>query len=266
MAREYTITPTGILVYGVLSEPSFEYKQNGEYLAKVRFREEDLEVIKKAYKAHIEEAKEMAIKTLSSGRAKKPAAPKRGELPGKGDPANPGKAPSRGKKPEAPKRGELPWKEDPENPGWFTVNFKKAYSGKKDGREWTSVLPMFKANGSPIEGEAKGIWNGSEVSVAFFPVPYFKTNTVGYGVTMKLGAVQVIRAQYGAAQTAAAFGFASSGEPDDESGTEDEDYDTDDIDDTDDMDDGGDFDTDSTGDEEDDDIPFDVDGDDVPDF
>ncbi len=194
MAREYVTTSTGVLVYGVLSEPSFEYKQNGEYLAKVRFREEDLGPVKQAYKANIEEAKELAIKALSKdGKTKKHA---------------------------EPKRGALPWKEDTENPGWYVVNFKKAYSGKKDSREWTSVLPMYKANGAPIEGEQKGIWNGSEVVIAFFPVPYFQTNTVGYGVTMKLGAVQVLKAQYGSPQTADAFGFTTAGEP--------EDYDTDD--------------------------------------
>lgn len=232
MAREYITTPVGILVYGVLSEPSTEYKPAGEFLAKVRFREEDLGAIKQAYKANINEAKEMAIKSLSKdGRVKKHA---------------------------EPKRGDVPWRADVENPGWYVVNFKKAASGTKDGREWTAVLPMYRANGSPIEGEQKGIWSGSEVSVAFFPVPYFQTNQVGYGVALKLGALQVLKAQYGSAQTASAFGFSTTGDQDDSDSSDSDDSDPDGAYDSGDTYDSDEFDADpgeASGDF-DDDIPF----------
>lgn len=78
--------------------------------------------------------------------------------------------------------------------GQFKVKFKLAASGEtKDGRKFERKPALFGTDGRPFSGV---IGHNSEIRVAFRPSAYF-VPSVGAGLSLRLEAVQVLRASDG---------------------------------------------------------------------
>jgi hypothetical protein len=84
----------------------------------------------------------------------------------------------------------------------------KAYATRKtkSGDVITKTIPVFDAQGNPTSID---FGNGSKVRVNFAVRPYY-TAAIGAGISLELGAVQVIEAKTGTPTTASGFGFSTT--------------------------------------------------------
>ena len=144
------------------------------------------------------------------------------------------------------KEADAPYTFD-EDDGSLLVNFKlKAKVKTKDGSEFEQAVALFDAKGKPFDGDE--IWGGSTVKVSFEVVPFY-TAMIGAGLTLRLKAAQIIELKKGGEQSADSFGFGEEDgyESTGQAQAEEAGFATDD-------------------DLDDDDIPFDVAGDNDGDF
>ena len=97
--------------------------------------------------------------------------------------------------------------EDGNETGSYIVRVKMKASGisKKTGKAWSRQLPLFDSVGNPTSARVGG---GSDIIVAVEPASW--SNPKGEcSVTLRLEAVQVIRASGGGGRSAGAFGFGA---------------------------------------------------------
>ena len=90
--------------------------------------------------------------------------------------------------------------------GDFKIKFKLTASGEtKDGRKYERRPALFGTDGKPFTGI---VGHNSEIKVAFKPNAYF-VPSVGAGLSLRLEAVQVLRAS-GGAMGFSDYGFSAS--------------------------------------------------------
>lgn len=195
MAKNYKLTPKGTAKWPKVTEPDYEYKDEGEYS------------IKLIWPADSDEAKQMMalVDELMEESAEKAAEEAKKKSKGKRKPkikvANP---PYR---PEVRKEEDEDGDEIEVETGNMEFTFKCAASGvsKKTGKAWERKIPLFDSAGTPMPEDTE-LWGGSQVRVSFDPYLWY-TKALGAGVKLTLGAVQVIELSSGAARTASDFGF-----------------------------------------------------------
>jgi hypothetical protein len=109
------------------------------------------------------------------------------------------------------KSAAFPWKDDTDSEGKPTgaVRFRcksKASYVNKRGEKRTRVIPIFDRQGSVLPQDAV-VGTGSRVSVNVEP-SLFYTTLAGYGLTLRLYAVQVLELKSAGAGTADSYGFS----------------------------------------------------------
>ncbi|MER8505666.1 hypothetical protein NKH91_05980 [Mesorhizobium sp. M0894] len=195
-------TPRGTFVYPKLSEPDYgtkDYpKPDGEYSLKLRMSQSDADLfirredkegnsIKSLYDAALQEAErlfaELKVETRKKLKEVKP-----NEL-----------------------FTVLYDKETEEPTGEVEFKFKMKASGEfkkgpKAGSRWNRKPDLFDAKGRKI-GKGVNIWGGSEGKVSFAVRDYFVPGTAAAGLTLMLGAVQVIELVSEGSRAADSYGF-----------------------------------------------------------
>lgn len=186
-------TARGIAVWPKLDEPDTKYKPEGEFNIKVRLSAEDAAPIISTLEPIIAQAE--ALLKKAKAEEKNPA--KRAKIK---DDLHPGYVEV------ADDQGNLT--------GEYEFNFKMKASGvsKKTGKPWTMRPAIFDAKGQPAPKGIK-VGGGSTVKVMGVAAP-FQTNGVGYGVTLRLEAVQVIKLRTFAERSASQYGFAAEDDED----------------------------------------------------
>lgn len=97
-------------------------------------------------------------------------------------------------------------KEDKNFGECFKAKTKHEFKDKATGELIKRKVPIFKANGEPLEAGVK-VGNGSKVQVKVSAEPY-AMNSKNYGVTLRLLAVKVdVLKEYNSAKTAEDYGF-----------------------------------------------------------
>lgn len=104
------------------------------------------------------------------------------------------------------KRADMPFKKDED--GMHVARIKLKAGGRRaDGTIYKLGIALYDAKGSPLPKDVK-VWGGSSVNVAFRPRFWF-TPVAGFGVSLELAAVQVLKLANGGISdvAASAFGF-----------------------------------------------------------
>lgn len=163
------ISPKGIFVYPRLTgEPDTKFNSNGVYSVKLRLSAEVGQPLVDQIDAAIE-AKYQEVK----------AAVAAGKITFK-------------KKGEQVNKADEPYFVDDET-GDIIFNFKMNASGKRqDGTEFTQTPALKDAKLKPLPAKIC-IGGGTEGKVAFTIDPFFKSNKVGVGVSLRLRAAQIIK-------------------------------------------------------------------------
>ena len=87
------------------------------------------------------------------------------------------------------KKASMPWTEQD---GKVTVKAKLNAKGKAaDGRTWDQRPALFDSKGNPIPQDSAKIGSGSTMRMSVEVAPYY-TAMVGFGVSLRLRAVQII--------------------------------------------------------------------------
>lgn len=98
--------------------------------------------------------------------------------------------------------------------GGFLVKTKREAGGRKKftNEEYHISMPLYDSKGNFIDTDIQ-VWSGSEVVVAFRP-SFYNNPSIGFGVTFKLEAVQVLKLGEGGVSSiaASAFGFTTEEE------------------------------------------------------
>ena len=98
--------------------------------------------------------------------------------------------------------------------GGFLVKTKMEGGGrlKSTGETYHRSMPLYDSKAQPIKDDVQ-VWSGSEVVVAFRP-SFYNSPAIGFGVTFKLEAVQVLKLGEGgvSAKAASSFGFTEQEE------------------------------------------------------
>ena len=98
--------------------------------------------------------------------------------------------------------------------GGFLVKTKMEGGGriKATGEVYHRSMPVYDSKAQPLDKDVQ-VWSGSEVVVAFRP-SFYNSPAIGFGVTFKLEAVQVIQLGEGgvSAKAASSFGFTEQEE------------------------------------------------------
>ena len=98
--------------------------------------------------------------------------------------------------------------------GGFLVKTKMEGGGrlKATGETYHRSMPLYDSKAQPIKDDVQ-VWSGSEVVVAFRP-SFYNSPAIGFGVTFKLEAVQVLKLGEGGVSSiaASAFGFTTEEE------------------------------------------------------
>jgi hypothetical protein len=174
------VTARGVMVWPKLFEPDFKFKTEGEYYTKLRLNGEDAEnliylidtVVKKEYSEQVNKA----------------ATPKAKAAIKYADPAY---------------KEEM--NDDNEPTGFTVFNFKmKASYLNKDGKTVKRSPAVFDSVGNPLA--PCSLMTGTEGKVAYAISPYY-TPSLGVGASLRLEAVQIIKAVTGTASDAKGFGF-----------------------------------------------------------
>lgn len=179
-------TPTGTAVYPWLNTADTEFDAGGVYHTKFKLEGADaLELVSKLT-AMRDVAKSEAEGKSKTGRVK---------------------------------LASLPW-EINEDDGSVTFKFKMKASGKngQTGEEFTQKPRLYDVDKNDFAGI---VTNGSQIRVAFEPVP-FANASLGVGVTLRLKAVQVVQVAAMRSRLQNAFGDDIEGDGD--AGAADADY------------------------------------------
>jgi len=98
--------------------------------------------------------------------------------------------------------------------GGYLVKTKMEGGGriKVTGETYHRSMPVYDSKAKPLDKDVQ-VWSGSEVVVAFRP-SFYNSPAIGFGVTFKLEAVQVIQLGEGgvSAKAASSFGFTEQEE------------------------------------------------------
>jgi hypothetical protein len=98
--------------------------------------------------------------------------------------------------------------------GGFLVKTKMEGGGrlKSTGETYHRSMPLYDSKAQPIKDDVQ-VWSGSEVVAAFRP-SFYNSPAIGFGVTFKLEAVQVLKLGEGgvSAKAASSFGFTEQEE------------------------------------------------------
>lgn len=164
------ITEAGIAQFPWLSQPDTKFNAEGEYRIRVRFSGEAAEnmkaMIQSEYDKAIEKIKAEKLEELDTPAKKKAFRLKMGDLPLK-----------------------QVLDEDGNETDEVDITFKqKATIKTKEGTKNVEPIPVFDAKGKQFKVP---VYSGSTVKVAFSPVAFFSP-MVGAGVSLRLGAVQVL--------------------------------------------------------------------------
>jgi hypothetical protein len=177
-------TPAGIAAYPrILGTPDTKFDEDGVWSIKVKFPD------MKTAKPVIEKIKEAALEAKAEAKADDKFM------------ANLKKK----KKTLDNAALDLPYSEDEET-GEVTVGFKMKASGisKKNGERWNMRPAVFDAQGAPVPQETK-VGSGSKVKVAY-ELGGFHT-PLGWGVSMRLVAVQILELVEWGQGSATSYGF-----------------------------------------------------------
>ena len=177
-------TPAGIAAYPrLLGKPDTKFDEDGVWSVKVKFADmKTAQPVIDRINAAVEEAVALAKaddKFLAKLKSKK--------------------------KKLADAQLDLPYTEDEET-GEVTVGFKMKASGisKKDKQPWSMRPAVFDAAGKPVDPETK-VGSGSKVKVAYEVGPFL--TPLGYGVSMRLCAVQILDLVEWGQGDASSYGF-----------------------------------------------------------
>lgn len=184
MANDNRTSPRGTAIYPHLHAPDTKFDNAGVYSTKLRFTGRARERIEEMLEPLMEEAYEEALESVK------------------------GTAAQAKKKLEGSRRDpfEVEIDEDGEETGAIIVNFKCKASGvRRDGSTWKYTPRIFDAAGNPVRAGLR-IGSGSVLKVNFEPRPYYVAS-IGYGVSCRLNAVQVLELQTWGGGNAESFGF-----------------------------------------------------------
>lgn len=187
------VTPVGIASYPrLLGKPDVKFNEAGVWGVKLVFNDMDSPKVQ-AFKQQLEDLVEVARKEAMEDKEYVAALRKKGK---KVTPA------------------ELPFFIDGET-GALTVGFKMTASGvsKKTGDAWTRKPAVFNADGTPIDPEAR-LGSGSEMQVSYTLGAFH--NGLGYGISLRLEAVRVLKVVEWGQGDASSYGFEVEETEDDE--------------------------------------------------
>lgn len=179
-------TPKGVAVYPRLTEPDTKFNAAGVFSVKLRLSAEDAQPLIDKIDALIQEkyAADQAELMKGDGKAKAKA--------------------------KSMKYADKPYKaavdDNGDETGEYEFNFKMNHqvTDKKTGKVSLLYPKIFDAAGKELK-PAPAIWGGSIIKVAGQFNPF--NTTVGVGVSMRLGAVQVIELVSGGGGNATSYGF-----------------------------------------------------------
>lgn len=259
------VSPRGPAVYPWLNQPDNKFKDQGQYKTGLRLTEKQLNMplgyelgedgkpdpkkpkssLKELFEEAMVEAEELGKAEVSAGIAKLKEKFKKNPKAGE-------KAISELK--AAFKSADLPYKDDPENEGQYIVNFKMnaSYKDKTSGKVKELKPALVDAKKKTLNPKLK-IGGGSQIRVSFQIIPFF-TEAVGYGISLRMGGVQVLELVEFSGNSAESLGFEEEDgfESSEDSGDDSDDTDVAadsnaDSDDSDSDSSGGDDNTDQTG-------------------
>lgn len=250
--RPSYVSPAGPAVYPWLNKPDNKFKDAGQYKTGVRLDVATLDLplgyekgedgkpdkskpkasLKELFEDGMAEAEALATKEINSGIAKLKEKFK--------------KNPKAGEKAIQELKGafraaDLPYKDDPENEGKVIVNFKMnaTFKDKTSGKIKELFPTLVDAKKKALNKKLQ-IGGGSTIRVSFQIIPFF-TEAVGYGISLRMGGVQVIELVEFSGNSAESLGF------EEEDGFESSEDDSDDSDDTDNADSSDDSDDTDSG-------------------
>ncbi len=190
-------SPAGIAVYPrLLGDPDTKFKAEGVWSVKVTFANREVpgvDAMLTKFEETIEEARKAAAADADHMKALK----------------------KKGKK-LAPADRSFTIDEDT---GEVTVNFKMTASGKskKTGKDWTRKPAVFDKNNQPLPEETK-LGSGSLIKVAYTYEPFY--TALGYGCSIRLEAVQVLKIVEWGGGNAESYGFEASDDSDEDGDSE----------------------------------------------
>lgn len=198
--RDKVRFPLGIASYPRLATPDTKFDAAGTYSIKVIFSGAQSEKVQKILDKYHEKAKALAIEEVGVKKA------------GRAKDNGPGYT------------EELDDNDD--ETGNIIVNFKMKASvvSKKNGETYNFKPGVFDKYGSPINVQEVRVGSGSSVVVGAEVSEFFSAG-LGYGVSLRLGAVQVLEVVESGNTSAAAWGFETEEAPE-----QDDDYDSQDDD------------------------------------
>lgn len=111
---------------------------------------------------------------------------------------------------------EPDYDDDGNETGDYMLRAKTQVSGidSKTNQRWHREVPVFDSRGQKIEGEARAnlkLWGGSRIAVAVQVVPFCAEGLQKAGISLRMGAVQVIQLS-GGSSSADSFGFGVEGD------------------------------------------------------
>lgn len=170
------VSPIGVAVWPKLNEPDTKFKEEGEFSVKLQLTGEDAESLKTSIRAFA--TMSYAVECEDKGKKKL----KKADLPFKAAVDQDG--------------GEIP--------DTFTFNFKRKASGTtKAGKAWQATVTLYDSMKKKVSAE---VWGGSKLRVAYTLVPWYNP-TLGFGIKLELGAVQVIDLVTRGERSADDYGF-----------------------------------------------------------
>lgn len=174
------VTAKGIMVWPKIFEPDYKFKTEGEYQVKLRLKGKDADDLTDKIDAVVEKEYQAQVKNATTPKAK-----------------------------AAIKYADTPYKrelnDDNEPTGFTLYNFKmKASYINKDGQTIKRSPAVFDSVGTPLAPLA--LMTGTEGKIAYAITPY-AVPSLGVGASLRLEAVQVIKAVTGTASDAKGFGF-----------------------------------------------------------
>lgn len=193
--RQNWTSPRGTAVWPHLHAPDTKFNPEGVYTTKVRFEGDSAAEVRELLDGLLEDAGQLAIQAImDSGKAKTVQAAQK----------------IRDNKNRLEPYVEELDEETGEETGAIIVNFKMKASGtsQKTGKKWTRQPTIFDANAQPVKPGLR-IGGGSILRIATELDPFWSPG-LGYGVSIRLNAVQVIELQtFGEQNDPSALGFES---------------------------------------------------------
>jgi len=170
------ITAAGRAVWPKLNEPDTKFKEEGEFSVKLELSGEAAENMKSTIREFATKA--YSIECEDKGKKKL-------------------------------KKADLPFKQATDQDGediadTFLFNFKRKASGTtKAGKAWQATVTLFDSQKKKVTAE---VWGGSKLRVAYTLVPWYNP-TLGFGIKLELGAVQVLDLVTRGERSASDYGF-----------------------------------------------------------